>query len=216
MEQLETKILFEHIQQKGVLQYQNTILRKYGLFAISVLNEFLKEYKLSFNNRKKYFSACYLGLLRAAAKYDLNKGFSFTTYSKWWIKCYLINEFYKQETLFPRYSKKNKGKTFISIYLKDEYGIALEDKLTDEKEEDLLNELSNKKLLNKLIKKARLTENEKKIGLEVIKNFYFNEIDFRIQKENYSITTSRILQLKDQTLKKLKNSSTTNNLIYLY
>lgn len=84
---------FRETGDKAALQ---PLVLSHMAFALKEIRPFVKKYP---DLRTDLESSAFLGLLKAATKYDPGKGFQFSTYARWWIKSAIHEEIFANQSL---------------------------------------------------------------------------------------------------------------------
>ncbi len=168
-----------------------------------------------------------MGLIRAVGKFDVEKGFKFISYARWWIRHYILKAIFEQSTSIKlplkyasQLSKKDDlDDTEMVKKLKKIYRpVSLDQKLSDDNNSDTILDLvddSKYDLPDKVVFEQSLREiiddvmtKLKPIERDVIKrHFGLNgkrPLTLKEIGEKYNLTKERIRQIEHTALDKLR------------
>ena len=168
-----------------------------------------------------------MGLIRAVGKFDVEKGFKFISYARWWIRHYILKAIFEQSTSIKlplkyasQLSKKDNLKDSDMVHkLKKIYRpISLDQKLSDDNNSDTILDLvddgrydlpdkvvfeqSLKEIIDDVMMKLKPIERDvirRHFGLNGRRSLTLKEIG-----EKYNLTKERIRQIEHTALDKLK------------
>jgi RNA polymerase primary sigma factor len=168
-----------------------------------------------------------MGLIRAVDKFDVEKGFKFISYARWWIRHYILKAIFEQSTSIKlplkyatQLSKRDEeGETEIVQKLKQIYRpVSLDQKLSEDGNSDTILDLVDdsryevpekavmeknlREIINDVMKKLKPIEQDvisRHFGLNGKRPLTLKEIG-----EKYNLTKERIRQIEHTALDKLK------------
>ena len=168
-----------------------------------------------------------MGLIRAVEKFDIERGFKFISYARWWIRHYILKAIFEQSTSIKlplkyavHFSKRNEVQESYAIRkLKNIYRpVSLDQKLSEndnsdtmldlvddsryEHPEQMVMEKNLKEIINDVILQLKPIERDvikRHFGLNGRRPLKLKEIG-----EKYNLTKERIRQIEHTALGKLK------------
>ena len=169
-----------------------------------------------------------MGLIRAVDKFDVEKGFKFISYARWWIRHYILKAIFEQSTSIKlplkyatQLSKHDSGEdeTETVQKLKQIYRpVSLDQKLSEEGNSDTILDLVDdgrydmpekivmeknlREIINDVMQKLKPIEQDvisRHFGLNGKRPLTLKEIG-----EKYNLTKERIRQIEHTALDKLK------------
>ena len=169
-----------------------------------------------------------MGLIRAVDKFDVEKGFKFISYARWWIRHYILKAIFEQSTSIKlplkyatQLSKRDteEGETEMVQKLKQIYRpVSLDQKLSEDGNSDTILDLVDdsryevpekvvieknlREIINDVMKKLKPIEQDvisRHFGLNGKRPLTLKEIG-----EKYNLTKERIRQIEHTALDKLK------------
>jgi RNA polymerase primary sigma factor len=169
-----------------------------------------------------------MGLIRAVDKFDVEKGFKFISYARWWIRHYILKAIFEQSTSIKlplkyatQLSKHDnvEDETEMVQKLKQIYRpVSLDQKLSEEGNSDTILDLVDdgryempekivmeknlREIINDVMKKLKPIEQDvisRHFGLNGKRPLTLKEIG-----EKYNLTKERIRQIEHTALDKLK------------
>jgi RNA polymerase primary sigma factor len=169
-----------------------------------------------------------MGLIRAVDKFDVEKGFKFISYARWWIRHYILKAIFEQSTSIKlplkyatQLSKRDTeaGETEIVQKLKQIYRpVSLDQKLSEDGNSDTILDLVDdsryevpekivmeknlREIINDVMKKLKPIEQDvisRHFGLNGKRPLTLKEIG-----QKYNLTKERIRQIEHTALDKLK------------
>ncbi len=169
-----------------------------------------------------------MGLIRAVGKFDVEKGFKFISYARWWIRHYILKAIFEQSTSIKlplkyatQLSKRDteEGETEMVQKLKQIYRpVSLDQKLSEDGNSDTILDLVDdsryevpekvvmeknlREIINDVMKKLKPIEHDvisRHFGLNGKRPLTLKEIG-----EKYNLTKERIRQIEHIALDKLK------------
>jgi RNA polymerase primary sigma factor len=169
-----------------------------------------------------------MGLIRAVDKFDVEKGFKFISYARWWIRHYILKAIFEQSTSIKlplkyatQLSKRDTegGETEIVQKLKQIYRpVSLDQKLSEDGNSDTILDLVDdsryevpekvvmeknlREIINDVMKKLKPIEQDvisRHFGLNGKRPLTLKEIG-----KKYNLTKERIRQIEHTALDKLK------------
>ncbi len=168
-----------------------------------------------------------MGLIRAVEKFDVERGFKFISYARWWIRHYILKAIFEQSTSIKlplkyatHFSKQDDLHDTDAIKkLKNIYRpVSLDQKLSENSSSDTILDLVDdgkyehpeqavmeknlKEIINDVIRKLKPIERDvikRHFGLNGRKPLTLKEIG-----EKYNLTKERIRQIEHTALDKLK------------
>jgi len=168
-----------------------------------------------------------MGLIRAVDKFDVEKGFKFISYARWWIRHYILKAIFEQSTSIKlplkyatQLSKRDEGgDTEMVQKLKQIYRpVSLDQKLSEDGNSDTILDLVDdsryevpekavmeknlREIINDVMKKLKPIEQDvisRHFGLNGKRPLTLKEIG-----EKYNLTKERIRQIEHTALDKLK------------
>ena len=168
-----------------------------------------------------------MGLIRAVDKFDVDRGFKFISYARWWIRHYILKAIFEQSTAIKlplkyaaKLSKQNEDDDSEAIQkLKQIYRpVSLDQKLSEENNSDTVLDLvddSRYDLPDKIVLEKSLREiiddvmlKLKPIERDVIRRHFGlngkHPLTLKEIGEKYNLTKERIRQIEHTALDKLK------------
>ncbi len=168
-----------------------------------------------------------MGLIRAVEKFDVNKGFKFISYARWWIRHFILKAIFEQSTSIKlplkyasQLSKKDDANdTEMVQKLRQIYRpVSLDQKLSEDNNSDTILDLvdsSKYELPDKVVMEQNLKEiiseimfKLKPIERDVIsRHFGLNgkpPLTLKEIGEKYNLTKERIRQIEHTALDKLR------------
>jgi RNA polymerase primary sigma factor len=169
-----------------------------------------------------------MGLIRAVDKFDVERGFKFISYARWWIRHYILKAIFEQSTAIKlplKYATQlanksdEEGDTEMVQKLKQIYRpVSLDQKLSDDGNSDsildlvddgrydnpdkLVLEKNLREIINDVLAKLKPIEQDvisRHFGLNGKRPLTLKEIG-----EKYNLTKERIRQIEHTALDKLK------------
>ncbi len=168
-----------------------------------------------------------MGLLRAVEKFDINKGFKFISYARWWIRHFILKAIFEQSTSIKlplKYANQlskmdNLNESELIKKLRRIYRpVSLDQQLSDDSNSDSIVDLIDddkydnpekvaekvnlKELINEVLGKLKPIERDvisRHFGLNGKKPLTLKEIG-----EKYNLTKERIRQIEHAALDKLR------------
>lgn len=206
------QIIFQKIQKDGVEKHTQTLDKLYGAFAVSTAKQYF--YKLGLKDFDFCRGAAFMGLFKAAKKFNPYKGIRFISYAVFWILYEIRQEHYKLNTLCNYGAQLKKyGKNFSSLnkintltnreFIEELKGIEEIEIIQPTEKKDFAN------ALKRIRKKSKLTNKEKEIfDFFNERNALWNVEDIEI--ESLKISRSRLDQIRQNILMKINkyNQST--------
>lgn len=169
-----------------------------------------------------------MGLIKAVEKFDVNRGFKFISYARWWIRHYILKAIFEQSTSIrlplkyaTRLSNKDENAVDSETIEKLErlyHTVSIDQRLSEDENSDTMLDLvddSRYKHPEKIVMERNLREiiNEvidklKPIERDVImRHFGLNggpPLTLKEIGETYNLTKERIRQIEHTALQKLK------------
>ena len=168
-----------------------------------------------------------MGLIRAVEKFDVNKGFKFISYARWWIRHFMLKAIFEQSTSIKlplkyanQISKMDSFNEtdFIKKLRKVYRPVSLDQQLSDDTNSDAIVDMIDdnrydhpekvaekvnlKEIINEVLCKLKPIERDvisRHFGLNGKKPLTLKEIG-----EKYNLTKERIRQIEHAALDKLK------------
>lgn len=160
------QIIFQKIQKDGVEKHTQTLNKLYGAFAVSTAKKYF--YNLGLKDFDFCKGAAFMGLFKAAKKFNPYQEIRFISYAVFWILYEIRQEHYKLNTMCNYGAQLKKyGKNFSSLnkinkitnreFIEDLKGYDELEIIQATEKKDFAN------ALNRIRKKSNLTNKEKKI-----------------------------------------------------
>jgi RNA polymerase primary sigma factor len=168
-----------------------------------------------------------MGLIRAVDKFDVEKGYKFISYARWWIRHFILKAIFEQSTAIKlplKYatqlsSREEFSDTELVARLKQIYRpVSLDQKLSEDNNSDTILDLVDsdsyeqpektvlegnlKEIINEVLEKLKPIERDvisRHFGLNGKRPLTLKEIG-----EKYNLTKERIRQIEHTALDKLK------------
>jgi RNA polymerase primary sigma factor len=167
-----------------------------------------------------------MGLIRAVEKFDVERGFKFISYARWWIRHYILKAIFEQSTSIKlplkyatHFSKEEVQESDAIKKLKNIYRpVSLDQKLSENNNSDTMLDLVDdsryehpekavmdknlKEIIDDVIRKLKPIERDvikRHFGLNGRKPLTLKEIG-----EKYNLTKERIRQIEHTALDKMK------------
>lgn len=168
-----------------------------------------------------------MGLIRAVDKFDVNRGFKFISYARWWIRHFILKAIFEQSTSIKlplKFASQLSGQdeeeeTEVVKRLKQVYRpVSLDQRLSDDSNSDTMVDLvddSKSELPERMVEEKNLREiidqavdKLKPIEKDVIRrHFGLNgrqPLTLKEIGEKYNLTKERIRQIEHAALDKLR------------
>ncbi len=167
---------------------------------VNLIYDILKKLQI-YDRQEEYIDIGYIGLIKAAKTFDINKKLKFSTYACTCIRNEIVNYLMYQQTSKEKINintvSLNKPITFIEgLYLQDEL----------KSDVDIESLLVKKEQLEKLYAAiSKLNEREKKIIYCAYGLPRENKTTLKELAKEFNISSQRVMQIRNESLVKLRD-----------